>query len=438
MLKYTQQVKEKHVVLFFIVSLLAAFLLRLLTFSIIEGYPNDIACLKGWAIAAAQNGLPDFYLGDGFIDYPPVYIYVLYIIGLIKNFFLIDYYSDLFLLLIKFPAILADIATSMLIFLLARKKIAAVGAAAFSLLYAFNPSIVINSTFYGQIDSLLALYILLMLVLLQKDRLVYATIVFVVSSLTKYQFMIFAPLIILVLLDKIVVDTKSTVNNKKFKPSQLVELLKKEGNRTLLLSVLFGILTFVVILIPFSIKQQPLWIFAFIAKSLSSYPYASCNAFNIFTLFGANWLPASESFLFLPYRVWGSIFIVLITGISAYLYFSSEDKSKIHLLALFISMSVFMLSHKMHERYLFPAVVLVIMAYINTKDKRFLFIFAAVSITFFFNQALVLYFVLRPERIYHISNRNVWLRIISLANIVIWIYSMRLIFDTLLKKTKKE
>jgi hypothetical protein len=82
----------------------------------IGGHPFDINLFKSWATSAAQN-LGGFYT-NGFSDYPPFYIYILFLVGKLAS---LPALSSYFTLLIKLPSILADIATAYFIYRLAVK-----------------------------------------------------------------------------------------------------------------------------------------------------------------------------------------------------------------------------------------------------------------------------------------------------------------------------
>jgi hypothetical protein len=55
-------------------------LLRISAGTLMSGHPFDINTFARWANAAA-SGLSSFYARPGFSDYPPLYIYVLCLIG---------------------------------------------------------------------------------------------------------------------------------------------------------------------------------------------------------------------------------------------------------------------------------------------------------------------------------------------------------------------
>lgn len=402
-----KQLENKWVVFSFFFFLLVGFLLRLFIAPIIEGYPNDISCFKAWSNMAADIGLLNFYSADLFVDYPPGYIYILYIIGFIRNIFSLGYDSDVYLILLKAPAILADIICTGIIFQISRKKLNYVAASALSLLYLFNPAVIFNSSAYGQIDSFFMLFVIIMLIFAYKERLEIASAFFIIALLIKPQALIFVP-----------IGLYAFIQNKS---------LKAVG-----ISLLYMALTFAIIIFPFSIKQNFFWIFRLYWETLCSYQFATLNAFNLFAFLGGNGTNENEILFIFSYKIWGLIFTLALVGYSAFLYFKSKDKSKVFLVAMFTVVTFFMLSSKMHERYLFPVIALVIISYIYTKDKRILFLLAGFSTTVFLNQALLIGMVL-TSKLFWFPPDYLLMRTMSLINIGLFIYTVYLCFDISIK-----
>ncbi|WP_003541515.1 hypothetical protein [Desulfotomaculum nigrificans] len=128
--------------------LVLGLLLRIAAAPWIKGHPFDVSLFKNWAISAAGD-LTGFYV-NGSGDYPPFYIYILFIAGKVAS---IPALSQYFTLLIKLPSILADVTTAYLLYKLAIKYLSLETGLLVSAFYAFNPAVFINSTFWGQVDS---------------------------------------------------------------------------------------------------------------------------------------------------------------------------------------------------------------------------------------------------------------------------------------------
>lgn len=133
----------------FVLVLLLAAAVRIVVAYSFEGYAVDIACFKSWAALAYEGGLQNFYLSDVFADYPPGYIYVLWLLGALRSWFHIAQDSTLFTLMIKLPAIICDLLAGWLIYRLVHKRGNNTLALCLSFLYLINPAVIINSSAWG-------------------------------------------------------------------------------------------------------------------------------------------------------------------------------------------------------------------------------------------------------------------------------------------------
>ena len=74
--------------------------LRLVLSLVTEGYPYDMSCFVAWGEKLAAQGPAAFYSEGYFADYPPGYLYVLGLVGLLRGVFSIAYESPLTYLLL--------------------------------------------------------------------------------------------------------------------------------------------------------------------------------------------------------------------------------------------------------------------------------------------------------------------------------------------------
>jgi len=381
-----------------ILLLAGAALLRVALSATTKGYATDIGTFSAWAGHAA-DGLTSFYSPGYFADYPPGYIYLLWVIGKLRLVLGIDFDTPAFLVLLKLPAILADCVTAGILFRLGRRywsgKIALILAA----LYAFNPAVILDSAVWGQVDSVLTLPILLGIILLEGSP-AGAGASFAAALLIKPQALIFAPLPILWFAIRFLHRERHA----------MADLLKFSGT---------AIALFCLVILPFAMNESPGWIISKYGSTLASYPYATLNAFNLFALTGGNLAPAGQRLLLFSYGVWGNIFIVLTVLFTTVVMLRGRESSRLWYAPLFLSASVFVMTAKMHERYLFPALALALGFHIVTRDRLALLLFAGFSTTQFLNVAQVL--ALSHNNVYGVPRLEPLLLAVSLANLILWL-----------------
>ncbi|MDD4890455.1 MAG: phospholipid carrier-dependent glycosyltransferase, partial [Phycisphaerae bacterium] len=184
--------------------------------------------------------------------------------------------------------------------------------------------------------------------------------------------------------------------------------------------VVGGAATFALGVLPFAAEHGWGWIVGKYADTLGSYSYATLNAFNLFALLGGNGLPNTDTFLGVPYVDWAIGLIALVLLFACVVAIKGKDPSRFWYLAMFLPASAFVVSTKMHERYLFPALAMGLALVIASRDWRGIsaWLFAGFSITQFLNAGQVL--ALSRHDIYLVPANNLTLRAISLANVVLW------------------
>jgi Gpi18-like mannosyltransferase len=180
-------------------------------------------------------------------------------------------------------------------------------------------------------------------------------------------------------------------------------LFKKGGLGKAVLGIFSGLAAaaavFALFIWPFTGTQPVTWVVGKYADAIGYYHYASINAFNVYTLFGLNWGAVPTFTLFGQQIEWGMVALVLICVLIVILQWRSREQRRFFDLAAFLVISVFMLMHGMHERYMIPACVCLIFAYICSRDSVTLCFAAGFSIYALLNEMLTLYAssVVAPE-----------------------------------------
>jgi len=193
-----------------VISVIVALLVRMVLAYITTGYNTDMGCFRAWSNMMAENGAWGFYVEDVFCDYPPGYMYVLWIIGFINKIFG-NMSLQLSTLIVKLPAILCDGAMGILLYYVGKEHFKNNAyATAIAAMYLFNPAIIVNSAVWGQVDAVFALVLIISIYFLAEEKYKKSAALFAVAILIKPQALMFTPIFLFAFIEKIV-----TAKNKK-------------------------------------------------------------------------------------------------------------------------------------------------------------------------------------------------------------------------------
>jgi hypothetical protein len=132
-------------------------------------------------------------------QYPPGYLYVLWAAGKIYQHFFSPVFqqeSILFLIILRIPTVLADLALGILIFIVLRRWSGARAANIAFGVYALSPLMILDSTIVTQIDSVQSLLMVGTILLLVSGKDTMAIACLAVALLTKLQAVILVPLVL--------------------------------------------------------------------------------------------------------------------------------------------------------------------------------------------------------------------------------------------------
>ncbi len=405
------------------VLMLTALLVRLVVALLVPGYSVDIGCFTAWSNRMAEVGPALFYHTEMHSDYPPGYMLVLWPLGMLGK--LLGTGATEWM--VKLPPILCDLAAVYLLYKWAMEA-GASGRNAVLLagLYAFNPLTILTGAAWGQVDSVTALFILLVVRYAIKGNWKLALPLYVVAVLMKPQALMFGPLGAVAIAADFV--------------------WRKDQNKVkdMLMGVGLALLAALVIVIPFSLKEQGFdWLFKLYTGTMTFYDRATVNATNLFFLFELNWSMMDKAAPFLlkllgslsillPFIVYtlrhkpslpkekgeraiafsslGIMAVPLVVLLAApvhldlagYLmmlssfavvtwqYVRGRDVRLLPLLGAVVLIAFCTLGTMMHERYLFPALLLLMLAYVLRRDKRILVLLLLLTVVVFLNVGVVL------------------------------------------------
>lgn len=296
-----------------LIVLLIGFLLRVIL-SPFGTLTLDQNTFIAWGGRLVSVGFGNFY--KAWSDYLPGYLYILYFLAQIQR---INIFPTV--LLYKLPAILSDIGTGYLIYLVVRKLKNERWGVIAAALYLFNPAIIANSAIWGQVDGLTAFFSLLALWALDVNpylsgfALAFGTVIKPQAALVS--------LIVFFLM-----------------------IQRKWDIKKISVYILFSFFIFVLCFVPFSnTSNLASFIVARMNATFGQYPYTSVNAFNFWGILGMWGNDAG-------YQLVGVI-IILVLFFAVGLRFLKKEGGEYVLLA-FLYATSFLFMTRMHERHMLP------------------------------------------------------------------------------------
>ncbi len=375
----------------FLILVLAAFVIKTILSALYYGHSTDVDCFYGWSDMISKNGFGAFYESEAFTDYPPGYMYVLYVLGSLRN--ILGLTDSVYVVLLKMPAVLCDILTGYIIYRFSKDSFSEKSSLFLSGIYMLNPAVVLNSSLWGQVDSVYTLGLIITFILLLNKKLIMSFFAFAVCVFIKPQSLIFTPVLIFSVIDY------ALLPNPDF---------KRIGK--LILGVLGAILLMLLMALPFGALN----VLSQYINTIESYPYLTVNAFNLWGALGQNWTELTPYF-----SVLSTAFIVLITILSARVFFYNKGKERYFMTGAFLCFSTFMLSVKMHDRYAFPVMAMLLLAFVLSGRKDVWCGFILMAMSQFFNTAWVLFIY---EKNINFYAGSITVVIFSIINILLLLY----------------
>jgi len=343
---------------------------------------DDDISLQTWSRIVTVEGFHNIYnvydpigMPPEECQYPPGYLYVLWLLGKIyQHFFSHGFQQEkiLFLIMLRIPTVLADLALGVMIFRAIGRWWGARAAHFAFAAYVLSPAMILDSTIVTQIDSVQSLLMVGTILLLVAGKDAAAIACLALAVLTKLQAVILAPLVL------------ATVAGR--------------GNwRALFHGAGASAAFFLTLALPFIMNDKMPDLIRTLVTPIGTIPVLSANAFNLWWLASAGhgWQSDTGHFLgFLTPRILGLAMLGTSTLMAVRRVCIDRSRDSIILSASFICFSFFVVCTQMTERYVLAALPLLLL--IAPSDRRFSRIYGVLAITIFIN----LYIVFPLLRIY--------------------------------------
>ena len=381
----------------------------------LSGLANDIGAFNAWGQRLASLGPAEFYEPGYFADYPPGYMYVLWLLGSVGGALTPLVGQNATGGLVKIPGVLADVGVAWLLFVICRRwggelidrsrfpvNAETLGLAA-AVIYLFNPGTIFDSAVWGQIDSVGTLVLLATIYALARGWTEMAAIGAVVALLIKFQFAFLIPIVAIVGIRRHLLGRSTDPEHDE----------QRDPLRALT-SIAVGIGTLTILMLPFGMLVyapleggDPRGLLGFLpaadpSRSLigklieaaGTYTGLTENAFNLWrnpwSGLGDTLQRGSDSGVGLVIGslslTWQQVGFVLFAAVAllALVHVARRDDVRgVLLAALLLSIAFFVLPTRVHERYLFPALALA--APLVLSGRTWPWIYGALSLVFFAN-----------------------------------------------------
>ncbi|MEH7894941.1 hypothetical protein [Bacillus thuringiensis] len=356
---------------YLMVVVVASLLLRIYLAFHLEGYERDQLFFVDWMNTVGKYGLGDVYAHGDLVNYPPFFLALLGIYGVILSFFNIS--VDAAGVLIRVPSIAFEVV-AIIIFAIASKRIEnSIVRAALVTFFAFSPAVIVDGTIWGQVDMLHSILMVSSILLLMYKP-TWSGAIYAIALLAKFQSIVIAPVFAMYFL-KIIFEKREGKQLIKFIIGFCIPLL------------IFGLYfaahgTFITML-----TQAYL-------NAVGTFPTVTVFAMNIWYYAIGTDPNTVDTIQVLPHITLKTVGLILLSIAAAltclYVFFHRHMNTAILLkAATFISFAFFMLPTQMHERYAFPALVFVI--FLLLYEMKWTGIALGLTLTIFLNLVMVLY-----------------------------------------------
>jgi len=342
--------------------LIGLWLLKSVAVAFCAGFEIDVNTYEAWALQIAGGGPASMYQAGYFLDYPPAYLYALWVAGWFAQAFHAS--GAALRVIVETPALAADFLLAMIVFVVARRSGKTLMAWAGMLMVALNPALLFDTVGWGQTDSALTLVMLLELLMLIEEEFELAWGLAALAVLIKPQALTLMPII------------------------GLWTMIKGDREKWWRSALAFVTVT-VVGVAPFQATHPWNWLPNLYRSTAAYYHETSVNAFNFMALIGGLRQDDGGTIFGISYFEIGMTLLLPLYAFAGWALWRNPERRNLFFAAFIALFGFFMFAPRMHERYLYSAVVFAIP--LALEEPAMLAVFGLLTLTCLFNLAYVLH-----------------------------------------------
>lgn len=342
-----------------------------------ESYTNasDLNNLKWIAGSVLSSGYKSVFESGVTISLPPLVVHMEALIGQLCKLFGYEIGDVENVLLFRLPSILCDLGLAVLIYKIAKRNFTQRGAVLLSVIYLMNPATLLDSSMWGQTDALWALAAAFMCWFIYEKKLGFAVGAFTLGVLFQPYMLVLTPVLIIALIDAFLLDKED---------------IAKHAKETVI-GLAASIIGAVLICLPMGISN----VWKNVVDCYKSLPYSTVNAYNLWTAKGLNWSPDTTKCLGMSVYRLGMVLmaVCLIAGIVYHYFYKKKykDRSSYIFLSAFLIIAAFLFGARVHERYLFAGMGILLLSYVVKPRLEYYVFYAVITILQFANMIFVFY-----------------------------------------------
>jgi hypothetical protein len=160
----------------------------------------------------------------------------------------------------------------------------------------------------------------------------------------------------------------------------------------------FSAAIFIAAVLPLSSGQRWTWVIEKYFGAVESYDFITLNSANLYGMLGLNWMELTTS---TAGKVWFIVSIsAMVISVAGYFILSFMDRKdgRMFFLAAVLMIGIFVLGPKMHERYIFPVIAILLMSYVYEGGIEGISFAGIIGVAAFVNCAQVLSVIYIPAK----------------------------------------